>query len=61
MNNLQFQISICSINIIIIISIIITIVLYYCIIMQNLYSAISESSMTLYNNCNFKKKVHLSY
>ena len=28
------------------------------IIMQNLYSAISVSSMALYNNCNFKKEIH---
>ena len=31
------------------------------IIMQNLYSVISVSSMALYNSCNFKKKIHLSY
>ena len=31
------------------------------IIMQNLYSAISVSSMALCNSCNFKKEIHLSY
>ena len=31
------------------------------IIMQKLYSAISVSSMALYNSCNFKKEIYLSY
>ena len=50
--------------IIIIIMIMITItimIMIIIIIMQNLYSAISVSSMALYNNCNLKKKIHLSY
>ena len=37
------------------------IVIMIIIIMQNLYSAISVSSMVLYNNCNFKKEIHSSY
>ena len=47
--------------IIIMIMITITIMIIIIIIMQNLYSAISVSSMALYNNCNLKKKIHLSY
>ena len=47
--------------IIMMIMITITIMIIIIIIMQNLYSAISVSSMALYNNCNLKKKIHLSY
>ena len=61
-----FVIIITIIIIIIIIMIMITItirimIIIIIIIMQNLYSAISVSSMALYNNCNLKKKIHLSY
>ena len=54
-----------SFCVIIIIIIIIIIVIIIIIIrrrrMHNLYSAISASSMALYNSCNFKKEIHLSY
>ena len=44
-----------------IIIIIIKMIIIIIIIMHNLYSAISVSSMALYNSCNFKKEIHLSY
>ena len=47
--------------IIVTIIIIVIIIIIIIIIMQNLYSAISVSSMALYNNCNPKKKIHMSY
>ena len=54
-------ITIIIIIIMIMITITIMIMIIIIIIMQNLYSAISVSSMALYNNCNLKKKIHLSY
>ena len=38
----------------------IKVIIIIIIIMQNLYSAISVSTMALYNNSDFKKKIHLS-
>ena len=50
-----------TIIIIIITIIIMMIMIIIILIMQNLYSVISVSSMALYNNCDSKKKIHLSY